>query len=119
MSEPVRETICILLLATALFLCCLGCFPAKEPEAVMKAASGSSCNAEPVVISGGSINVNEADAEELIQLSGIGEVTAAAILDEREKNGLFFYPEDLLNVRGIGAKKLEGIRTTVNFDAVP
>ena len=28
-------------------------------------------------------------------------------MEEREKNGPFYYPEDLMNVKGIGEKTLE------------
>ena len=59
------------------------------------------------------IDVNRADAETLCHLPGIGEKTAAAIIEEREKNGAFFLPEDLLAVRGIGPKKLEKIRPSI------
>ena len=45
-----------------------------------------------------------------VKLPGVGETLAQAILDEREARGPFFYPEDLLSVRGIGEKKLEGFR---------
>ena len=41
------------------------------------------------------------------KLPGIGPVLAGEIIAEREKNGAFYYPEDLLNVKGIGEKSLE------------
>ena len=44
-------------------------------------------------------------------VKGIGPKLAAAIIDERERNGAFRYWEDLICVRGIGEKslrKLEG-----------
>ena len=57
----------------------------------------------------GRINLNTATAEELDTLPGIGEKTAAAIIEMRSKLGGFRYPEDLLLVHGIGEKKLEAI----------
>lgn len=57
------------------------------------------------------VSANEADAEELCTVKGIGPKLAAAIIGEREQNGAFRYWEDLLCVRGIGEKtlrKLEG-----------
>ena len=54
------------------------------------------------------ININHASAEELLALNGIGEVIAGRIVEFRANNGLFTKPEDLLNVSGIGPKKLEG-----------
>lgn len=59
----------------------------------------------------GLININTATVEELCELPGVGESTAKAIVQEREKNGLFTTPEDLMRVSGIGEKKfakLEG-----------
>ena len=51
--------------------------------------------------------VNTADADELDTLPGVGEVIAQRIIEEREQNGPFYYPEDLMNVKGIGEKTLE------------
>jgi len=54
------------------------------------------------------ININQANVQELVSLNGIGEVIAARIIEYRDNNGIFNKPEDLLNVSGIGPKKLEG-----------
>lgn len=59
---------------------------------------------------GSLININTADTRELIKLSGIGEVKAAAIVAYREEHGAFSSVEELLNVKGIGEKTLEKIR---------
>lgn len=57
----------------------------------------------------GKIDINRADAAGLMGITGIGARTAAAILDYRRSHGPFRAPEDLLNVKGIGRKKLEKI----------
>ena len=55
------------------------------------------------------ISINDADKESLMALPGIGEVLAQRILDYRDENGAFSAPEALLNVEGIGKKRLEEI----------
>ncbi|MDP3113773.1 MAG: helix-hairpin-helix domain-containing protein [Candidatus Cloacimonadaceae bacterium] len=56
------------------------------------------------------VNINSGGISELTKLSGIGEVKARAIIDYRKENGAFGSIEDLVKVKGIGAKTLEKIR---------
>lgn len=55
------------------------------------------------------IDINSATLEQFISLPGIGEVLAQRILDYRNEYGPFEKAEDLMNVSGIGEKKLAGI----------
>ena len=57
----------------------------------------------------GRVDINTAGLEELMTLPGIGEVRARAILDDREQNGPFRYPEELTRVKGIGEGILAGL----------
>ncbi|MDI6709971.1 MAG: ComEA family DNA-binding protein [Bacillota bacterium] len=62
---------------------------------------------------GGRININTADAATLDQLPGIGPSLAARIIQYRQENGPFASVEDLVNVPGIGEKKLADLRDRV------
>ncbi len=55
------------------------------------------------------MNINRADAATLQSLPGIGEVTAAKIIADREANGAYGAIEDIKRVSGIGDKKYEAI----------
>jgi competence protein ComEA len=53
------------------------------------------------------ININEADADSLTSLKGIGKDRALSIIEYREKNGPFQKVEDIMKVKGIGKKIFE------------
>ena len=55
------------------------------------------------------ININTADKETIMLLPGIGEVLAERILAYRAEQGDFTAIEGLLNVEGIGEKRIEEI----------
>ena len=61
------------------------------------------------------VSLNHATKEELMTLPGIGEKTAEAILDHRNRNGFFQRIEDLMQVKGIGQKKWEKIKPYVRL----
>jgi competence protein ComEA len=64
------------------------------------------------------IDINQADAQELQQLPGIGPKLAQRILDERAK-APFQSVDDLRRVSGIGPKILERLRPYVNVRPNP
>ena len=59
------------------------------------------------------ININSATIEELLQLNGIGESKANAIIEYRTKNGDFKTIEDIKNVSGIGEAAFEKIKDQI------
>jgi len=62
---------------------------------------------------GAGVDINRASASELEALPGVGPATAEKIISEREANGPFTSPEDLMRVPGIGEKKFEAMREMV------
>ncbi len=78
----------------------------EAPAPVVSATGGGPAPAAPV-------DLNTADATALENLPGVGPATAQAILDWRQQNGRFQSVDDLLDVTGIGDKKLERMRDAV------
>ncbi|GAA4705946.1 ComEA family DNA-binding protein [Brevibacillus fulvus] len=83
-------------------------------------AAACACETEPAVIIGtssatdsGKVNINTANATELMNLPGIGETRAAAILAYREKHGPFQTPADLKKVTGIGEKTYDQLKNNI------
>jgi comEA protein len=60
------------------------------------------------------VNINTATKEQLMDLPGIGEVTAERILKYREETGKFTTIEDLRMIKGISANKLERLKPMIS-----
>ena len=59
------------------------------------------------------ISINTASLEELLEITGIGETKAKAIIKYREENGSFETIEDIKNVSGIGESTFEKIKNNI------
>ena len=70
----------------------------------------SSAAAVPSASSDGLLNINQASESELMQLPGIGQVKAAAIVTYRNSNGPFSSIEEIKNVPGIKEAAFEKIK---------
>ena len=64
----------------------------------------------------GRIDINSATAQELGDgLTGVGDKTAHAIVDYREKNGPFKNVTELMKVKRIGEKVIEKNKARIDF----
>ena len=82
--------------------------PAVAGSPPPSASTGASSTAPA-----GLVNINTASQEQLEELPGVGPVTALAILTWREENGAFSSVDELLEVSGIGDVTLEDLRPYV------
>jgi len=61
------------------------------------------------------LDINKAEISDLVQIPGIGPVMAANIMNYRQTNGDFKKIEDLIQVTGIGEKKLKQLTPYLNI----
>jgi len=76
------------------------------PSASSKSASGGKLRNPGE----GVVHINSADASELQRLPGVGPSTAEKIIDYRRQIGRFASLDQLMDVKGIGPKKLEKMK---------
>lgn len=77
----------------------------EKPKQISDSGTSSS--------SGDVININTANLEQLMKISGVGKTKAEAIISYREKNGDFKKKEDITKVRGIGKATFEKIKDKI------
>ena len=77
----------------------------EKPKQISDSGTSSS--------SGDVININTANKEQLMKISGVGKTKAEAIISYREKNGDFKKKEDITKVRGIGKATFEKIKDKI------
>lgn len=89
--------------------------PRPSPTGAVRPPSASS--AASALRDGQPLDLNRANSVDLTLLPGIGPRVAERILEERTRLGGFRAPEQLLEVRGIGAKLLARVRPFVRVES--
>jgi competence ComEA-like helix-hairpin-helix protein len=111
MSDKLRKRIGLILLPTAILMLLAGLLPLRTPSgANYTGTARNPALPEQLILLSEQDGFNTGNTETLSDYPGIGKATAAAILADRKENGRFWFPEDILAVKGIGEKKLEQIR---------
>ncbi len=64
------------------------------------------------------VNINTATQDELEALQGIGPAKARAIIEYREKNGVFNSVDSLIGVDGIGQGTMNQLRDSITVGSV-
>lgn len=108
--------LCAAVLLTAALCLIAGHIHIPVRRVLRLAQSGGSGTPAAAVLPNGPVDVNHASEQELEQLPGVGPAIARRIVEERERNGFFAYPEDLLCVRGIGEKTLNRLREWISIN---
>jgi competence protein ComEA len=65
------------------------------------------------------VNINTSSKQELMDLPGIGAVTAGRIIGYRTETGPFRTVDDLLKVKGISKRKLEQLKPFITVQEQP
>ncbi|KTG17119.1 MULTISPECIES: helix-hairpin-helix domain-containing protein [unclassified Guyparkeria] len=69
--------------------------------------------AAPLAMAAGMLNVNQASADELVSLNGIGPVYAERIVEYRAEHGSFESVQELTEIQGIGDKTVAAIKDQI------
>lgn len=85
--------------------------PVKSPDGASTVVSPTS----PTSNVHARISINHGTLADLDTLPGIGPAKAQAILDYRAQHGLFKRLEDLQNVKGIGTKTYEDLKSLITL----
>ena len=86
------------------------------PGAPRVSSANPSPSGRPAGVNIGLININTATETQLQVLKGVGPVTARKIIDYRNSVGGFADVDQLIEVKGIGPKKLSQIRPFVTVN---
>ena len=83
--------------------------PLLDGEQIYIHSIGEAAVTASAVEATGKININQASAQELTSLPGIGDVRANQIISYRDEHGYFTSLDQIINVSGIGESTFENI----------
>jgi competence protein ComEA len=99
---------------------CLSVFVLAACLSASGLAQGSAPGTDPKAVKPSApVNLNTAAAAELAGLPGVGEKTAARIIEYRQKSGPFRKIEELMNVQGIGEKSFLKLKPLLTVGSRP
>ena len=120
MKLSLYEKIAFLILVVVLFAGTVLLHPAGSTRGrkavVLDGREITLTEAEKLIKSIRAVDVNTATAREISSIPGVGAVLASRIVEHREFHGDFCSEKDLLEVKGIGEKKLKSIRGYINLN---
>lgn len=99
----------ILLASSAVLVLLTVVLSVEPPNRIRYAASGRPAEISPLMPMAENWLLNAGNADALDELPGIGETLSRRIIETRETDGDFFFPEDVMAVRGIGEKTMADI----------
>lgn len=109
-----EKTILLFLISTLIAGLGITIFKKTQQKVCLSVQSGQvESYAEPAVHERRLIDINSLDIEELVGLPGVGKGLAGRIVRYRQENGPFINKEDIMRVKGIGAKKFEEIKDLI------
>ena len=108
-DKVVRHVVFLVLAAASALFLCLTPHHAQRNVSAAYQSRPQNVQITPLPGMGSSWLLNAGDQAALEQLPGIGAVYAQRIIENRERDGDFYFPEDAMEVKGIGEKRLESI----------
>ena len=85
------------------------------PDGVARCGPGIPLSAAQRLTIGARLDVNQASAEDLALLPGVGPQLAKAIVDERQRRGGFKSLDELDAVPGVGPARLQTLKAAVEI----
>lgn len=112
-GEHIAIIVTVLFITAAGVAAAMGSLSGGHSAVSLSSVSASPSGTDASGAAGTLININTADAAALDTLPGIGEKTAAAIVDYRNEHGFFADISELMDVPGIGSSTFEGLRLLI------